>query len=54
MSQEEVDVAIVGTANPDHLAGNVAILEEMPAMAETAARLRERWAAVGGDWPQVT
>ena len=54
MSQEEVDVAIVGTANPDHLAGNVAILEGMPAMAETAARLRERWAAVGSDWPQVT
>ncbi len=55
MSQEEVDVAIVGTANPDHLAGNIATLEKMPAIAdEVAAQLRERWAAVGADWPQAT
>ena len=55
MSQEEVDVAIVGTANPDHLASNVAALEDGPALADAVvAQLRERWADVSADWPQVT
>ncbi len=55
MSQQEVDVAIVGTANPDHLASNVATLEQRPVIApEVAAQLRDRWTAVGAGWPQVT
>jgi aryl-alcohol dehydrogenase-like predicted oxidoreductase len=57
LGQPEVDVAIVGTKNPAHMASNIRMVEEDLPVDQTAlAELRERWDAnaSGDGWKQLT
>jgi aryl-alcohol dehydrogenase-like predicted oxidoreductase len=50
-----VDVAIVGTTNPERWAANAALAAQGPLDAETYAAIRARWHAVAGsDWTGQT
>lgn len=57
LGQPEVDVAIVGTKNPAHMASNIRMVEEdLPVDQAALAELRERWDAnaSGDGWKQLT
>lgn len=55
LGQPEVDVAIVGTKNPSHMASNIRQVEEdLPISAATISELKKRWDGQGNDWPQLT
>ena len=57
LGQPEVDVAIVGTKNPAHMASNIRMVEEeLPVNAAAIAELRKRWdaRAEGSGWNQLT
>ena len=51
-AHDEVDTAIAGTHNPDHLKANIEMVEnDLPIAAEAVEELHRRFDAVGGDWP---
>ena len=52
LSHPEVNVAIVGTKNPTHLASNVEMLERLPLSQEFVNAAHERYDAVGREWEQ--
>ncbi len=55
LQQSEVDVAIVGTKNPDHMRSNIRQVEsELPVSESALAELRSRWDRHGDDWRQLT
>lgn len=55
LAQPEVDVAIVGTKNPSHMASNIRqVEEELPVNEEALAELRRRWDAHSDGWRQLT
>lgn len=55
LQQPEVDVAIVGTKNPAHMASNIRqVNEDLPISGAAIAELQERWDRYGSDWPQLT
>jgi aryl-alcohol dehydrogenase-like predicted oxidoreductase len=45
-----VSCALIGTANPAHLATNVAAVEEGPVADEVAAAIAEAWRVHGSNW----
>jgi len=52
-ARPEVDVAIVGTLNPDHMASNLELAERGPSIdAATVEELCRRFDRLGGDWEQ--
>ncbi len=54
MAHQEVDTAIVGTQNPDHLAANVEwMTTELPISPATVSELYARFDDLGADWPQL-
>ncbi len=55
LAHPEIDVALVGTTNPEHLVDNIRLLEnELPISDEVVAELYRRFGEVGGDWVQLT
>lgn len=55
LGQPEVDVAIVGTKNPAHMASNIRqVEEELPVSGAAVEELKKLWDASGGDWRQLT
>ncbi len=51
----EVDTAIVGTKNPEHMRANIRLVEtELPIPAEAVQELYRRFEQVGKDWVQMT
>ena len=53
LAHDAVDVAIVGTANPDHVAANVRRLEAGLSLApQTLAALHDRFERLGAGWEQ--
>jgi aryl-alcohol dehydrogenase-like predicted oxidoreductase len=55
LAHEEVDTAIVGTCNLNHLRANAAWLEnELPIAPEVVEELQRRFACVGQQWIQLT
>ena len=54
LAHPEVDVAIVGTKNPEHMRGNLDLAEQALPISETAvAELQARWDRLGSDWRQL-
>ncbi len=54
LAHDEVDTAIVGTKNPDHLRGNIHwVEEELPLAPEVVEELHRRFDELGGDWEQL-
>lgn len=54
-AHEEVDTAIVGTKNPEHLQANIRwVGQELPISAATIAELHARFDELGGEWLQKT
>ncbi len=54
LAHPEVDTAIIGTRNPDHLRSNVGLAErKLPIDADIVEALRRRYSEVGKDWPQM-
>ena len=54
-AHQEVDVGIVGTTNPDHLASNIRLFEEgLSIPDETVQELYNRFEKLGTDWEQLT
>ena len=52
-ARPEVDVAIVGTLNPAHMASNLELVERGPLIdAATVEELYRRFDRLGGDWEQ--
>jgi aryl-alcohol dehydrogenase-like predicted oxidoreductase len=49
-----VHTAIVGTASPEHLRGNVALAEQGPLPAEVLVDIEAAWERVGSGWPSST
>ncbi len=55
LGQPEVDVAIVGTKNPSHMASNIKqVTEELPVSEAAIEELKERWDRHGKGWRQLT
>ncbi len=55
LQQPEVDVAIVGTKNPSHMASNIRQVEEdLPISNATIEELQRRWEQHSGEWRQLT
>lgn len=53
LAHEEVDTAIVGTKNPDHVRANVRMVEEqLPIASEAVEVLRRRYDELEDDWRQ--
>ena len=51
MSQEQVDTAIVGTNNLEHLRSNIRMVEEqLPIPPETVEELENRFDRLGRGW----
>ena len=51
LGHPEVDVAIVGTKNPAHMASNIEIVEkQLPIEQQTIDALHERWDKHSGEW----
>ncbi len=54
LARSEIDVALVGTTNPEHLVDNIRLVEnEMPIAEEVVAEFCRRFDEVGGDWAQL-
>ena len=54
-AHDEVDVVIVGTKDPEHMASNIAIVESgLPVSQEAVKELHARWDLLGSDWRQMT
>lgn len=51
-AQEEVDTAIVGTRNPDHMRANIERLKLLPLPYEAVEELRRRWDRLDSGWTQ--
>ena len=52
LSHPEVDTAIVGTHDRDHLLSNVKLVRErLPIATEAVEELRGRFDKLGDDWP---
>jgi aryl-alcohol dehydrogenase-like predicted oxidoreductase len=50
----EVDTMIIGTRNPDHVAGNIRLFsEDLPISTEAVEDLHGRFDRLGGDWLQL-
>lgn len=53
LAQAEVDTAIVGTSNPEHMRANIRLVEQGPSLAEEAVQvLQDRFEQYGADWRQ--
>ena len=53
LTRPEVDVAIVGTLSPDHMASNLELVERGPSIdAATVDELYRRFDRLGGEWEQ--
>jgi hypothetical protein len=54
-AHSQVDTAIVGTTNPDHLLSNIAMLDKGVELAsETMGTLIKRFDDLGAEWQQLT
>ena len=54
LAHAQVDVAIVGTRNPRHMAANLALMADgLSLPAEVIAELEARFDALGADWRQL-
>jgi len=54
LAHPEVDVAIVGTKNPEHMRGNLDLTEQALPISEAAVtELQARWDRMGSDWRQL-
>lgn len=54
LAHDAVDTAIVGTANPDHMAANLALVEgSLPVSPRAVQALWERFDEQGADWRQM-
>jgi aryl-alcohol dehydrogenase-like predicted oxidoreductase len=54
LGQFEVDTAIVGTRNPDHMLSNIDMVESsLPISEEVVEELRDRFDEAGDDWIQL-
>lgn len=54
LAHDEVDTAIVGTKNPDHLRANIHwVEEELPLAPEVVEELHRRFDELGGEWEQL-
>jgi aryl-alcohol dehydrogenase-like predicted oxidoreductase len=54
LAHPEVDVAIVGTKNPEHMRGNLDLAEQALPISEAAVtELQARWDRMGSDWRQL-
>ena len=54
MAHADVDTAIVGTRNPDHMIANIEIVEErLPIADAVVAELHRRHEQLGQDWPAI-
>jgi len=54
LAHDEVDTAIVGAKNPDHVHANVYWVEhDLPISAEAVEELHRRFDELGGDWEQL-
>jgi aryl-alcohol dehydrogenase-like predicted oxidoreductase len=54
LAHDEVDTAIVGTKNPDHLRGNIYWVDhELPLAPQVVDELHRRFDELGGDWEQL-
>ncbi len=54
LAHPEVDVAIVGTKNPEHMRGNLDLAEQaLPISDAAVAELQARWDRLGSDWRQL-
>ena len=51
-AHDEVDTAIVGTRNPDHMRANIERLERLPLPSEAVEELRRRWDKLDDGWTQ--
>ncbi len=55
LAHADVDTAIVGTQNPDHMKSNIEWVNSLPPLDEaTVAELHRRFAANDSDWEQKT
>lgn len=55
LAHEEVDTAIVGTHNPEHMRTNIEWVQtRLPIAAEAVSELHRRFEQVGQEWPQLT
>jgi aryl-alcohol dehydrogenase-like predicted oxidoreductase len=55
LAHEEVDTAIAGTSNLEHMRANVAwVKSELPIAPEVVEELHRRFASVGEQWIQLT
>jgi aryl-alcohol dehydrogenase-like predicted oxidoreductase len=55
LAHGEVDTAIVGTRNPEHMRANLGWVETgLPLAAEALEALHRRFDQVGPGWPQMT
>ena len=55
LGHEEVDTAIIGTSNPEHLIENVKVIEnKLPISNSTILDLHRRFDNDGKDWKQLT
>ena len=55
LAHDEVDTAIVGTRNPEHMRANIGwVQNELPLAVEAIEELRGRFEQVGHAWPQMT
>ena len=55
LAHDEVDTAIVGTRNPEHMRTNIEWVETgLPLAAEAVDALHRRFDQVGRGWPQMT
>jgi aryl-alcohol dehydrogenase-like predicted oxidoreductase len=52
LAHEEVDTAIVGTRDPDHMRANIERLSKLPAPQEAVEELRRRWDRLDDGWTQ--
>lgn len=54
LAHDAADTAIVGTANPDHMAANLAIVQgPLPVSPRTVQALQHRFDALAADWQQM-
>ena len=54
LGHPEINVAIVGTKNPAHLASNVALVDALPDATAFIAAAHTRFDELGPTWEQLT